>query len=240
MSEDNIDNELARLYQQRKANVEAPQIDLASRQVKPQPASKIARVLMLSCFGGVASFGVFALMTHFIKPTKTTHQVSITPHHDVVTVEIEHTDLDENTIAVPSLPPKPAKPLPPEIEARPINLPESNDQPVGPNVELNVQRHYVVNVPQLKEPTNYNVQPTIKVMPSYRIVDPNKFSPGAVKLSYTIDGQGHVNDIKIVESTVSRELRVSARKALKKWRYAKSAASPNVHHVIFEFSAVAG
>ena len=237
MELEQVDKALANLYQQRKASVIAPSIVLADKQVKPTRSNQFARLLMLTGLGGAASFGVLALMTHFAKQVPVTVKNSTTYPIESVPVEIADVKPPELELAKPKLPPKPMTPNERIVETARIEQANTN---IDATVTLGVNGQYLVSIPTLTEPKKTNVKPIVKVMPEYKLASDKDFVSGFVKFSYKIDEQGKVVEIVTEEATVSRELKLSAKKALRKWRYDKSASSDAKRSIVFEFEATAG
>ena len=65
MKHEDSDKEIASLYQQRKQQIEVPEINLSLLQKKKKPLYTIVQLLAILFFGSVASFGILAVISHF-------------------------------------------------------------------------------------------------------------------------------------------------------------------------------
>ena len=232
MNDEHFDKELSKLYQQRKAQFDAPEVNLSKRPVgKNYSFTKLVSIFTL---GGVASFSILAIVTHFAKRPENSNQV-VGEIHQIELAENKTEKKDEKlTINTTTLPPKPASPASlPELN---IIIPEKNKTHTSDIEKITLKTKQVVRIPSLKDP-EFIVKPIYKVMPKF----PNKSlkdrESGAIKLGYEIDTTGKVHNIKIIESDVNRELQRSAINALAKWRYESVISQHREHEIIFEFNS---
>ena len=79
------------------------------------------------------------------------------------------------------------------------------------------------------------LQPTFKIMPSINRVLSSNFN-GRVKLAYNITKEGKVENIKIIQSNVPRDIEKSAKRALSQWRYPQQEAKDKELQVEFKFN----
>lgn len=232
MNDEHFDKELSRLYQQRKAQFDAPEVNLSTRPlVKNYSFTKLVSIFTL---GGAASFSILAIVTHFAKRPEVTNQVVGEIHQiELAENKIEKDD-EKLTINTTALPPKPTTPASlPELNRI---IPEKNKAHTSDIENITLKTKQVVRIPNLEDP-KFIVKPIYKVMPKF----PNKSlkdqESGAIRLSYEIDTEGKVKNIKIIESDVNRELQRSAMNALAKWRYESVIAQHREHEIIFEFNS---
>lgn len=231
MSKDKFDNEIAQLYQQRKQQFVAPTIKL---QQEPN-YHKYSPIKLLTLFlaGGMASFGIMAVISHL----STNQNKVITPvinRQVIELIEITPNKTSEQTL------PK-IKPLPPKPEVKPPITPSmlptqvnAHNQSIKP-AELTVNLMQVVIVPQLTEPKLIN-EAIYKVLPEYPVNTRTNKQSGEVKLSYQIDSLGRVINIKVVTSSVGRDLQRTSKKALSQWLYKPNVQLSGDHEVIFKFT----
>lgn len=232
MSSDNFDNELATLYQQRKAQVVAPDVSLKA----PSTLSQLSPLSILAIFSAatVASFSIMAVINHLSNATtkqapvyNTTHQVEIA---DITPVT---TDETEKTITLqPPLPPKPATNT--IIQPTLIDVETQNTNTFVAPKKIATSTIQQVTLPQLTQPQLAQT-PTYKVLPKYQINAEQPPQNGAVKLNYTITAEGTVSNIEVTESSVNRKLVLATKKALKQWRYVASDSAVEGVDIVFEF-----
>ena len=233
MSADKFDKELADLYQQRKQQIQAPTINLASetKMIKPQRSPWHMLVLLLT--GGVASFGIMALVTHFAKPP--VHGVGEQyKQHSVRVIELIEVQPEQETL------PPVSRPLPPKPEittpTRTDNArPEATAINETPTLSFNNTADNTLKIPAINQP-NVSINPVHKVMPEYPKSALYARKSGTVKLQYRISDTGKVVDIVSVNQHGNRLLERSAKQALAKWRYSTANASDKLLEVEFEFN----
>jgi len=231
---DPLDDDIDALYAQRKNTIEAPKVKLSGKSVKPKLRMK--EMFSILALGGAASFGIFALVNHFayLPDTSTEQNITSTMYVDTIDVErqgevqaisLQEENLDKEVGLTLNKPPIRTFELGAEIEVKPqaakaITLNSNNVAKIS--LIPNALQHEVV-------------QPTFKVMPSLNRVITSQ-QRGRVKLAYKISNQGKVENIKVIESSVPRDLEKSARKALSQWRYPQQAATNKELQVEFKFN----
>ena len=231
MNDEQFDKELLELYQQRKSKIIAPNITLSSLSNKKNYS--VVKLLSIFTVGGIASFGIMAIMSYFAKNPEEQKQMFST-QHQVNIVEDAPKVVDDKVIVIrPKLPPKPDAP----VLAADLDLlaPVKNDVQASSveNIELNTVQ--IVKLPHLKEP-DFLIKPVYTVMPKYSPKTIQERQSGAIKLRYEIDSTGSVRNIEVVNSEVSRELQRSAKKALAKWKYKPTDNVQSSYEIIFEFN----
>jgi TonB family protein len=231
MNDEQFDKELAELYQQRKGQIVVPEVNLAESR-KNRNYSFI-KLISIFTAGGVASFGIMAVITHFAKNPEHSKPI-FEPIHQVNLAAPKTKETDDivmvNNV---SLPPKPEiPPLLPELD---VLVPIKNKANVSgiDNITLNTKQ--IVRIPHLKDP-EFLVKPTFKVMPKFPTKSLKDQESGAIRLRYEIDTTGKVQNIQVIESGVTRELQRSAISALAKWRYESAMTKQKDQEIIFEFN----
>lgn len=230
MNPDYIDQEINQLYQQRKNSIRIPAVNVGDASLNRPGKFSITGIVTIFSMGGLVSFGLLAIISHFahepIKPMLTS-QVS----HQI---DLELTDpekIADKTILVKDvLPPKPAH-IPLKTKP-PITVDNSNSP--SAEIDLNINVAKVVVVPRLTQP-EIELTPKYKVMPQYTAKAIIEKQSGAIKLTYQIDTQGKVENIEVLASDVNRELQRSAKQALAKWQFDTNLHSDKRHEIIFEF-----
>ncbi|MFD2167836.1 energy transducer TonB [Thalassotalea euphylliae] len=232
MKEDKFDQELTKLYQERKSSVIAPEVELSESDTRKLALSKAARYLLIPIIGGASSFGVFAIITHFASQ-KPAPQVSQTAHTPVVVID-NQIDTQETKVALKSasLPPIPNSETLPEIN---LERPENGQAPkASVDIVMDVTSGEQLIFDTLASP-RVSYQPTYKVMPNIAKRDKYERVNGTVMLEFDIDEKGNVLNVKVVESDVHNRFNIASRKALRQWRYAEGQASQG-NKIAFEFS----
>lgn len=231
MKDESFDKEVAALYQQRKSQIVAPNVTLSQPLVKVKYS--VFKLFSIFTVGGLASFGILAIVAHLAKKPEEHKQILLNQH------QVEIADIPVKTqnteIMVPKLvlPPKPelpitrVKPNVSKTSKNVLNLSDVN------NVELNLIQ--VVKLPHLKEP-KLSIKPVYRVMPKYSFKTMKAQHSGAVRLRYEIDSSGNVKNINIINSEVSKDLQRSAKKALAKWKYNPEDDFLSSYEIIFEFN----
>lgn len=231
MKDEQFDKELSELYQQRKSKLVAPNINLAgASNIKKYSLLKIFSIFT---FGGFASFGIMAVITHFAKGPSEHNPIYISPSHQIEIAEAPEKQVaDIIPLTEPKLPPKPE--LPKLVSESNILVPVKSEAKVNKVEDIGLRVVQIVKLPHLKEP-EFLIEPIYKVMPKFSNNALQQKS-GSIRLRYEIDSEGKVKNIEVINSDVSRELQRSAKKALAKWKYAPSQSVEESHEIIFEFT----
>jgi len=248
MNSDEQDQAINQLYQQRKASLDVPEINLLKMNVnKHSPvASKATRdsrfsftkLFILLLGGGFASFSLFAVMSYL---TKATTAVSIVHENTVHYEQIEYDNDDlseltqqavnkelENIEAKLPTPPKTSDIARPSIIIEQDNLTK---------VEYSIDASAFVTV--INE-TAINLSISYQITPKYPKLAIIEQQQGYVRLSYNVDVNGKVLDIELIERKGAQAFEASAIKALSQWRYditdvKKHIESDTNYQIMFKF-----
>lgn len=232
MTGKDFDKEISELYQQRKAQVVAPTIDLQQQPL----VSNYHPTKLLSLFvaGGIASFGVMAIISHLSTPPSEVTITKVT-EQPIKLIDLPPQEADEKQVLVAkSLPTKPESNLAKLAHGTELQVTQNNEQSMSEviNVEALITP---VSLPTLTAP-KVTLEPTYKVLPEYSLSARKAQQTGEVVLRYQIDSAGKVTNITLISSDVSRELQRSAKKALTQWRYKPSNSLPGEQVVTFQFT----
>lgn len=234
MKDEQFDKEITELYQQRKSQIVAPNVILTESVTKTKYS--VFKLLSIITVGGMASFGIMAIVSHLAKKPEELKQPQLTQHQVSITKIPAKIKNDEIIVPKPKLPSKPENPA--------VQVKKSLLAPLNSNTHVNDVENFelnnmvqVVNLPQLKEP-KLSIEPVYKVMPKYSNKSLRDTQSGAIRLRYEIDESGNVMNIDVVSNGVSRELQRSARKALAKWKYNPEDNVQRHYEIIFEFNGV--
>ncbi len=211
---------LEQLYRQRKQSITAP--DTIARLKAQQSAKnkawswqKIMTVLGLS---GVMSFSIFALVSHFVDQNKTT-KTNFSPTQVVTLVKLKPvknpTEKNHENIAVKNtpLPPQPhKKQLPAQNNLTPETPKLTKVEPVALNLSTQV------SVPEISTPKNH-IKLIKKVLPKYPVKAQLSGQETRIKLAFTLNKQGRVENIELVNLSKDNSFSRAAKKALKQWQY---------------------
>ena len=230
MKQDNFEQELKELYQQRKAHLQPPQIKLSASSERSN--GSLIKYLSIFMMGGLASFSIMALVNYLShsniptqKPLQLTKQYQVEVDQPVVT--------EKSDIVTEKLPVKPSLKLTPAANLAELEKPEPTLVTTSIEVEkLSVDENVVV--PQVKQ-VEQIPKLVYKRMPTYRFSYSEK-QTGFVRLSYKIATSGKVDDVQIVDSDLGSGIQKAAKKALNQWKYQSGSHSQISHEIIFEFN----
>lgn len=231
MSDENFDKEISLLYQQRKHEIDAPEINLPPTNTRIKKRYSALQVLSILFFGGAASFGILAVISHLSvqKMTKPDRSKGI----PLTVVELtELPESPEDVVIVVQAPLAPEKPavIPPKQE-KVVKVQELNTNLA---VVLPIDVVNIMPSPSIVQP-RLSLVPIYQVLPKYSLKASATDQEGKVTLSYGITPTGKVHSIVIDESNVNRELDRAAKRALSKWRYQPDAYEQNRYEIIFDF-----
>jgi protein TonB len=217
MNADKSDEVLNRLYQQRKSMVVAPDFHVPVRNSDRKEKGTWARLTVALLGGGLASFGILAVISQLAKSPVTEHspQPPITRNNPV---EYQPDDLNELQVqAVEQALEKITKSLPevPKTPERSVNMLDSviTDFPTISTEMLNEHLILTIKQPAINLTLNY------KVLPEFPNSALENQRSGFVKLSYQVTEQGTVENIKLLDGSHYRVFQQSAINALGQWRY---------------------
>lgn len=237
--QDALDQEIAQLYQQRKQNINAPEIDTASLAKHSQVDNKSSwlKPLLIMFGGGFASFGIMAIISHLSTQTPTASH-SNKQNYAIEISAPTTTEPNEDAITIKTPAEKESLPAQPSLPARPKSLallPNEQLQAEAnitqlPTASIN-QESFVLPKLAISEPVL-----TYKVLPKYSYQALQNQHDGAVTLGYEINKQGQVINIELLDSNVNHQLQRSAKRALAKWRFQASDKYQGQYQVKFEFT----
>jgi len=229
------DKELAALYQQRKQQIEAPEIHLPSLQKNKRPRYSIVQLLSILFFGGAASFGILAVISHFSGQSTIPAYQTLETKLSVVELDYEQVKPNDKVIAIVIPPLVPKKPYIAPASSKNENVLGVESLPIDSTFSLPVDVVTVSKTPTVKLPQLLLV-PIYQEQPKYSNKAVRAKQSGIVKLAYNISPQGKVLNITTVESSQHRELNVSAKKALAKWRYRAGTYNQEGYEIVFDFT----
>lgn len=236
MKIDKQDEVIDKLYQQRKSSIIAPNVDLEAgkdfNHTQPKRFS-IIKCLVVLLGGGLASFGILAVISHLAKAPLVSIQVEPTFINSNV-VEYEEGDLSELTAqAIETEIAKVTQQfpvLPKALRRDPVILKAQRVE--GSKVEFYIEGKAFLLTS--KQPT-LAIELTHKVMPEYPRKALINEKTGAVTLSYQVLTSGVVDNIKVINSSDYRLFDKSAVDALSQWEYLSNEHNNTTYQITFEF-----
>jgi len=230
MSTDKFDHELSGLYQQRKQQTLVPIFNLTNAFKPPRSPWHVLALLLT---GGMVSFGIMAVITHFAKPP--VHGIGEQYKQHSVRVVVVAEVTKEVSVLLPETPKLPPKP---EITAPKQSANSSVSREAlslaQPALSMTKALKNSLKVPAINQPS-IDILPIHRVMPEYPKSALYARKSGTVKLQYRISDEGKVVDIVGVNKQGNRVLERSARQALAQWRYPLASGSDKLLEIEFEF-----
>jgi protein TonB len=178
----------------------------------------MVRFLVSILLGAAVTFGLFAFMAFLVSSgDRNKEEVQ-----DNIIVEVNTTppkSAAETRRRVPPPPPPPPK-APPKQQAP---EPEASNDSSGlqfnmPGVQM-AGASTGLSAPGAGFGRDGDATPIVRIEPKYPIQAARDGKEGWVKLSFTINEIGGVEDVKIIEAQPKRLFDKEARRALRKWKY---------------------
>jgi len=178
----------------------------------------MVRFLVSLLLGAAVTFGLFAFMAFLV----TSGQRSKDVKQDNIVVEVNTTppkSAAEQRRRVPPPPPPPPKVPPKAAEPEP----ETNNANAGlsfnmPGVQL-AHANTGISAPGAGFGRDGEATPIVRIEPKYPIQAARDGKEGWVRLSFTINEIGGVEDVKVIDAEPKRIFDREARRALLKWKY---------------------
>lgn len=178
----------------------------------------MVRFLVSILLGAAVTFGLFSFMAFLISSSDRANEEK----QENIVVEVNTTppkSAAETRRRVPPPPPPPPK-TPPKPQAP---EPEANNANSGlsfnmPGVQL-AGASTGISAPGANFGRDGEATPIVRIEPKYPIQAARDGKEGWVRLSFTINEIGGVEDVKVIEAQPKRIFDKEARRALRKWKY---------------------
>jgi len=178
----------------------------------------MVRFLASILLGAAVTFGLFVFMAVLVSSGNRSKDET----QDHIIVEVNSTPPKSSTETrrrVPPPPPPPPK-APPKQQ---VPEPETSNDSTGllfnlPGVQLSGMSTGL-SAPGAGFGRDGDATPIVRIEPRYPIQAARDGKEGWVKLSFTINEIGGVEDVKVMEAKPKRVFNKEARRALRKWKY---------------------
>lgn len=178
----------------------------------------MVRLLVSILLGAAVTFALFSFMAFLISSTDRKEEEKL----ENIIVEVNTTPPKSSAEQRRRVPPPP--PPPPKVPPKPqAPEPEANNDTGGltfnmPGVQL-AGANAGISAPGAGFGRDGDATPIVRIEPKYPIKAARDGKEGWVKLSFTINEIGGVEDVKVIDADPKRLFDKEARRALKKWKY---------------------
>jgi len=232
MSSPISDKAINELYQQRKHQVVAPEIDITNLTTAGSNrkflGQKLSTIFAFSCIGSFSVFAIMSYLNQSLAPTEKNIQFVI--HRDIQLEQDKEKKEDQPTIELAVINVIPEPPIATKLPTKKL-LPSivSNNDIVGESAVNEPLVTAIVEVNSQIPTSTLAIYLTKKVQPKYPVKAQQKKTQGEIRLSYQVNAQGSVESIKVINSS-SKLFIKPAIKALSQWKFTKPALIAPQHN----------
>ncbi|MDU0355595.1 energy transducer TonB [Paraglaciecola aquimarina] len=177
----------------------------------------MGRLIVSILLGGVIAFGLFVIMAKLIaNSSRPAEKVAPTPVIDIVMATPD--DATQVRQRVPPPPPPPPT-APPKIQPVEPDVADVNTDGLGFNMPTVDVGGASIDIGSVGAMRDGEATPIVRIEPKYPVQAARDGKEGWVKLSFTINEVGGVEDVKVIEADPKRVFDREARRALGKWKY---------------------
>lgn len=178
----------------------------------------MVRFLVSILIGASIAFGLFVVMAELVaNSSRPADEVPPTPVIDIVMSEPD--DTTQTRTRVPPPPPPPPQ-QPPKIQPVEPDTADANTDGMSfnmPSVDVGGASIDIGGVGAMAR--DGEATPIVRIEPKYPVQAARDGKEGWVKLSFTINEVGGVEDVTVLEADPKRVFDREAKRALRKWKY---------------------
>lgn len=177
----------------------------------------MVRILISLVLGAAITFGLFFIMAELISSSQRPPEESEPPPIIDIVMDEPDSSVQTRTRVPPPPPPPPAQPpkVPP---AEPEDSNPDADMAFNmPTVDIGGANISIGGPGALQR--DGDATPIVRIEPRYPIQAARDGKEGWVRLSFTINEVGGVEDVKVIEAEPKRIFNREATRALRKWKY---------------------
>jgi protein TonB len=177
------------------------------------------RILLALVIGGSVTFGLFFFMAFLIAESggnkeEPKEQIRV----EVYTTPPKSTTQTKRRVPPPPPPPPKAPPKAPEPEPENDDVDSSGFKFDAPSVNVGNDA-VALNGPGAGIGRDGDATPIVRIEPKYPMQAQRNGIEGWVKLSFSINEVGGVEDVEIIDAKPKRVFNREAKRALKRWKY---------------------
>lgn len=178
----------------------------------------MVRLILSILLGAVVAFTLFVVMAKLIENTnRPAEEVPPTPVIDIVMDDVEEDTNTRNRVPPPPPPPPQQPPKMQPTEPEEIE-PDANGFSLNvPGIDTGGMNVSLGGVGAMRR--DGEATPIVRIEPKYPVQAARDGKEGWVRLSFTINEVGGVEDVDVIEADPMRIFDREAKRALRKWKY---------------------
>jgi protein TonB len=178
----------------------------------------MVRLILSILLGAAVAFTLFVVMAKLIENTnRPAEEVPPTPVIDIVMDDVEEDTNTRNRVPPPPPPPPQQPPKMQPTEPEEIE-PDANGFSLNvPGIDTGGMNVSLGGVGAMRR--DGEATPIVRIEPKYPVQAARDGKEGWVRLSFTINEVGGVEDVDVIEADPKRVFDREAKRALRKWKY---------------------